>query len=290
MKDYFATTNPAVPRPQHSELPPDAHHGDGNVQGGERLASAAGGAALLYLGLRRGGLLGMLGAVIGGGLLARGISGRCAAKRALSPSPEEKQLAMEHGWNTAAAAIRSITINRPRQEVYDYWRNFENLARFMRNISHIEVIDSKRSRWLLKAPFGQQLEWVSHVIEDIPGERIAWETEYDADVRSTGWVEFRDAPGGRGTEVRAMIAYEPPGGRLGHLAARLWKEDPNSRAQQDLHRLKQILETGEAVQPNKMEPKATSPDSEAASAGTPRPSSESGDAAFGANGRASAGT
>lgn len=249
MKDYFATVNHAAPRPQRYVSTPKPSS-DANVHGGERVASAAGGAALLYHGLRRGGITGILEVLAGGALLTRGISGRCAAKRVLAPSEHEKQLAFEHGWNTAAAAICSITVNRPRQEVYEYWRNFENLPRFMKNISHIEVLDHKRSRWVVKAALGQKLEWVSHVIEDQPGERIAWETEYDADVRSTGWVEFRDAPGGRGTEIRTLIAYEPPGGRLGHLAARLLHEDPNSQARHDLRRLKQLLETGSSSMPN----------------------------------------
>ncbi len=244
MKDYFATMNPAVPLSQPQDAAPPQTPAPGNVRGAERAASLAGGAALLYYGLRRGGVLGAVSALAGGGLLIRGATGHCAAKDALTLSPEERQIALEYGWSSAAASTQRITVRRPRQEVYAFWRNFENLARFMRNVANVEVIDAKRSRWTVKAPLGRQFVWVSHLIEDRPGERIAWETEYDADIRSTGWVEFRDTPDGQGTDVTAMIAYEPPAGRVGHLAARLWREDPDSRVRQDLRRLKFILETG----------------------------------------------
>lgn len=218
-----------------------------NVRGTERAASGLGGAALLAMALRRGGLSGLLQAAVGTGLLVRGLTGHCSVKRMLAPSRFETDVARQHGWHTATAVSRSVTIGRPRTEIYDYWRRFSNLAHFMQHVERIDVLDDKRSRWVVKAPMGQTVEWVSRVTDDVPGERIAWETEDDADVRSTGWVEFADAPGERGTEVRAMIAYEPPGGRVGHLAAKLWREDPTTQMSDDLRRLKQVLETGEVT-------------------------------------------
>lgn len=237
-----------APRAQRYSPPGGSAHAP-NVDGIERAVSTAGGVAMLALGLRRSGMAGMLQAILGVALLARGITGRCAVKRALTATPYERDFAKEHGWHSVTAVSTGITIKRPREEVYAYWRNFNNLSHFMEHIEHIEVLSSSRSRWTVKAPMGQTVEWVAHVTEDIPNERIAWETEYDADVRSSGWVEFNDAPDGIGTEVQALIVYEPPGGRIGHLAARLWHEDPATQAQDDLRRLKKILEAGEAARP-----------------------------------------
>lgn len=237
-----------APWQQGSDVPPGAERDRSpNVHGMERAVSGAGGVALLAMALRRGGLFGLLQAAVGTGLLVRGVTGHCSAKRMLAPSRFEADVARQHGWHAATAVTRSVTIGRPRREVYEYWRRFSNLGYFMQHIERIDVLDDKRSRWVVKAPMGQTVEWVSQVTEDIPGERIAWETEADADIRSTGWVEFTDAPGERGTQVRAMVAYEPPGGRLGHLAAKLWREDPTTQMSDDLRRLKQVLETGEVT-------------------------------------------
>lgn len=225
--------------------PPGADRGGhaANVHGAERIASGVAGAALLWQGLRRGGLPGVLQVLLGGALLARSATGHCLVKRSLAATPYERRYAQEHGWHSATAVSASVVIQRPRPEVYAYWRNFNNLSHFMGHIERIEMLSSKRSRWVVKAPLGQTVEWVAHVTEDIPDERIAWETEYDADVRSSGWVEFRDTPDNAGTQVQALIAYEPPGGRVGHLAARLWREDPATQAGDDLNRLKVLLET-----------------------------------------------
>jgi len=226
-------------------LPPDAlPSGPTNVQGLERLASTSGGVVLLARGLRQGGVAGLLQALVGGALLARGVTAKCPVKRALAATSFEKQLAQENGWHSATAITTRITIRRPRSQVYAYWRNFNNLSHFMTHIERIEMLSDNRSRWVVKAPAGQTVEWTAHVMEDVPDRRIAWETEYDADIRSAGWVEFEDAPDGRSTQATVMIAYEPPGGKLGHLAARIWHEDPATQLCEDLENLKAILEAG----------------------------------------------
>lgn len=226
-------------------LPPDATApGPINVQGFERIASTSGGLVLLARGLRQGGVAGWLQAIVGGALLARGVTATCPVKRALAATSFEKKLAEENGWHSATALTTRIVIRRPRNQVYAYWRNFSNLSHFMTHIERIEMLSDHRSRWVVKAPVGQTVEWTAHVMEDVPDRRIAWETEYDADIRSAGWVEFDDTPDGRGTQVTVMIAYEPPGGKLGHLAARIWNEDPATQLCEDLENLKSILEAG----------------------------------------------
>ena len=140
---------------------------------------------------------------------------------------------------------KTVTINRPRQEIYDFWRDFSNLPQVMDNVVSIEKLDDRRSRWTVKAPGGGTVSWTSQVTEDQPGELIAWTSEEDADVPNSGRVEFRDAPGDRGTWVTATIVYDPPAGIIGKVIAKMFQREPHIQARRDLRRLKQLMETGE---------------------------------------------
>ncbi|WP_299451387.1 SRPBCC family protein [uncultured Pigmentiphaga sp.] len=244
---------PELPSEWEAEWPASA---DLNVGPAERIGSAAGGALLLVWGLRRGGLLGDLAAAAAAGLFWRAATGRCPVKQAVTPSPLERRIAREQGWISAAAATHAIVIDRPREEIYRFWRDFSNLPRFMQHIVNIDVITDMRSRWTVKAPFGKTVEWIAHVVEDIPNERIAWEAEATADIPNTGWVEFRDTADGKGTTVRAMIAYQPPLGQAGRVAARLSRENPSRQMAEDLRHLKLYLEAGAAAARTAGEPPA----------------------------------
>jgi uncharacterized membrane protein len=142
---------------------------------------------------------------------------------------------------------RTVTINRPRSEVYAFWRDFSNLPIVMDNVERIDVVDSTRSHWVVNAPAGRTVEWDAIVTADEPDSLIAWETAEGADIRSSGRVEFLDAAPGRGTMVRATIAYDPPGGVIGEWIAKIFQREPNVQARRDLRRLKQYLETGEVT-------------------------------------------
>lgn len=144
-----------------------------------------------------------------------------------------------------AMAVRAVTIGRPREEVFAFFRDFTNLARFMENIERVDVLDAQRSHWVVKAPAGHSVEWDSELTEDEPGRLLAWRTLDGAEVKNHGRVVFKDAPGGRGTEIHATIIYEPPGGALGKLIATLFQKEPGLQAKRDLRRLKMLLETGE---------------------------------------------
>lgn len=218
-----------------------------NVTGPEKWASIVGGGLLAAYGLKRGGVAGLATALLGGALVGRGITGHSPLKRNLIPSETELQLAREHGWTFAAPLSRAVTIGKPPREVYDYFRDFSHLPQFMENVERIEVIDDRRSHWVVKAPRGADVEWDSTITEDVPGERIAWESEPGADIRNTGSVEFREAPGDRGTEVHATILFEPPGGKLGRAVAALFLKDPAIQLRQDLRRFAMIMETGEVA-------------------------------------------
>ncbi|AYV47698.1 cyclase [Caulobacter flavus] len=140
---------------------------------------------------------------------------------------------------------RAITIDRSRDVLYAFWRDPKNLQRLMDNVERIDVVDERRSHWVVKGPAGADIEWDSLIVEDDPGRRIAWRAEEGAQVANRGWVEFRDGPPGRGTEVHALIEYDAPGGVLGRLIAKLFQREPNTQTRRELRRFKQLMETGE---------------------------------------------
>ncbi|MCK8458303.1 SRPBCC family protein [Sphingomonas faeni] len=139
---------------------------------------------------------------------------------------------------------RAVTINRPVSEVFAYFRDFTNLPTFMENVERIDILDNKRSHWVVKAPAGKTVEWDAVVIEEASDRLIAWASEPGADVANSGQVEFRDA-GARGTVVTATIAYDPPAGIVGKLIAKMFQREPAIQARRDLRRFKQLMETGE---------------------------------------------
>lgn len=143
---------------------------------------------------------------------------------------------------------RTITINRQPAEVYELWRDFENLPRFMHHLELVEVTGANRSHWTAKAPAGRTVEWDAEITEDRPNELIAWRSVgSDDDVKNSGSVYFTRAPGDRGTEVRVELNYDAPGGKAGATIAKLFGEEPGQQLNDDLRRFKQVLELGEVV-------------------------------------------
>ena len=159
--------------------------------------------------------------------------------------PDDARRHKEDRQSGEAVAVRAVTIGRPRDEVFAFFRDFTNLARFMENIERIDVLDNGRSHWVVKAPAGRSVEWDSVLTKEEPGRLLMWQTAPDAEVENHGRVVFTDAPGGRGTEIHATIVYEPPAGALGKLIATLFQMEPGQQAKRDLRRLKMLLETGE---------------------------------------------
>jgi uncharacterized membrane protein len=144
-----------------------------------------------------------------------------------------------------ANSIRAVMINRPRQELYDFWRDFTNLPRFAENVKDVEILESGRSQWTIAGPAGMDVDLVSEITEDRPGEYIAWRSTDGSDVDHEGWIEFRDNPFGRGTEVRVFISYDPPAGAIGKVVAKVLQREPRIQARRELRRFKQLMETGE---------------------------------------------
>jgi uncharacterized membrane protein len=141
----------------------------------------------------------------------------------------------------------TVTIRRPRAEVYAAWRDFSRLAQFMENVERIDVVDDRRSHWVVKAPGGRSVEWDARITEEEDGALIAWASEDGADVPNSGRVTFRDAQGDRGTLVSAMLVYDPPAGAVGRLVAKLFQREPAIQARRELRRFKQLMEAGEVA-------------------------------------------
>ncbi|MFZ5896302.1 MAG: SRPBCC family protein [Myxococcota bacterium] len=141
---------------------------------------------------------------------------------------------------------KSLTINRPVDEVYTFWRDLTNQPSFMTHLSRVEVYGD-RSRWYAEGPAGVEISWEAELTEDRPGEFISWRSLPGSSIETEGSVSFCDAPGQRGTEIHVEIRYEPPLGVTGLSLATLFGAIPEQKLEDDLRRLKQILETGEVV-------------------------------------------
>ncbi|MFC7537088.1 SRPBCC family protein [Sphingomonas sp. GCM10030256] len=140
---------------------------------------------------------------------------------------------------------RTLTIGKPRHELYQVWRDFTRFPEFMDNVREISKLDETRSRWTIEAPAGATVELITRIVEDKPGETIAWVSEPDSQIETDGRVELADAPPGRGTYVRLLVRYKPPAGAVGRLVAKVLQREPNVQARRDLRRFKQLMETGE---------------------------------------------
>lgn len=138
----------------------------------------------------------------------------------------------------------AVTISRPPEDVYRFWRNFENLPRFSRHLKSVEVLDDKRSRWTTEGPNGD-VTWEAEMTEDVPGHRISWQSLEGADVQNMGSVEFVPAPGKRGTELYASMQFDAPGGAVGEFYAKMTGNDPEQEVGETMRRCKAILECGE---------------------------------------------
>jgi uncharacterized membrane protein len=141
----------------------------------------------------------------------------------------------------------ALTIGRSPEEVYRFWRDFDNLPRFMNHLEAVRITGERTSHWKAKAPVGMTVEWDAEIIEDRPNELIVWQSLENADVENSGSVRFAPAPGHRGTEIILEMRFHPPGGVVGAKFAKLFDEVPKMQMRNDLRRFKQVMETGQVV-------------------------------------------
>ncbi len=198
-----------------------------------RLAGGALGTLLVLRGMAKGGLRGMASGLAGGALLARSLS--------------NLDLATLLGFGAAEHGIevqKTINVAAPVEKVFAFWTDYQNFPRFMRHVREVRV-DGNRSRWVVDGPAGARIEWASEVVREIPDSLIEWRSTPDSAVKHEGAVRF-DANGDGGTRVTVRICYLPPAGALGHALAAVFGADPKSGMDDDLMRMKSMIETGRA--------------------------------------------
>lgn len=223
------------------ELVERQHHLKHNINGFERVASIIAGSALGFVGLRK-----TLKdhSIPGAGMVLGGVA---LIKRGFSANPSETARTGNATipYQQGVRVDRSITINAGREEVFAFWRNLENLPRFMKHVQCVKQVDSRHSRWIVEGPAGAKVEWDAEIINEVPNELLAWRSLPGASVNNAGSVRFEHATAGRGTKVRVALQYEPPAGQLGALLGKLFGANPDREVDIELHRLKNIIEAGE---------------------------------------------
>jgi len=220
-----------------------------NISQAERWISMAAGAGMAAYGLTRRRAGGWVMAGLGALLVRRGMSGHCETYKMLglntAGTGEDTRQAL--GGLAGVNVEESVVINRPISELYRFWRNLENLPRFMSHLESVERITDTLSRWRAKAPAGTTVEWNAEIINEVADRVIGWRSIEGSDVVSAGSVNFDDVGAGGGTRVRVRLQYSPPGGKIGDALARLLGSDAATRIRQDLQRFKQLVEAGETA-------------------------------------------
>jgi uncharacterized membrane protein len=224
----------------------DNANGSGiNVGGVERVVCAIAGGALAVYGLRKRSISGLGITLAGAALLHRGAAGHCNTYQALGISTAKNTT--HHADVARDVHIeKSIIIDKSPEELYSFWRQFENLPRFMDHLESVNSVGFNRWHWVAKGPAGVRLEWDAEIYNEKPNELIAWRS-LDGNFINAGSVHFEPAPGERGTMVKVVMNYNAPGGKVSALLAKLFGQEPGQVIEEDLRRLKQILETGEVA-------------------------------------------
>ncbi len=154
---------------------------------------------------------------------------------------------LSNGSNKGIHAKGTCVVNLPPEEVYNFWRNFQNLPRFMRHLDSVVDLGDGRSRWKAKGPAGMEVEWDATIVADVPHEVITWRSLEGSDVDNAGAVRFERATGGRGTIIKVNLEYLPVGGVISATVAKLFGEEPQQQLDDDLRRFKQVMEVGEVI-------------------------------------------
>jgi len=210
-----------------------------NIGESERWLSAIFGATLLAVGTRRGGFFTRVLALGSGGLMvARAASGHSYLYERLGVSSGDLDL------GAGLPVVDSVTVSRPIDEVYAFWRDFENLPKFMAHLDTVVLLGGGRSHWEMRGPGNLPIEWDAEIIDDRRNDRISWRSLPGSSVEQSGSVHFRRAPGDRGTEVRLKMRYVPPGGAPGFAVAKALAAVTAEQVAEDLARFKQLLEAG----------------------------------------------
>ena len=218
-----------------------------NIAEPERWVSVILGGALAAYGLKMRSVPGFVIGAVGGALIHRGATGHCMVYESMGittaeEQEDDRQVSVPYG--RGIRVDQSVTINATPERIYTFWRNFSNLPRFMNNLESVECHDNTRSRWVAKGPAGTTVDWEAEIINEIPNELIGWRSLEGSQVDNAGSVHF--SPTGTGTEVKVVLRYDPPAGKAGAKVSKILGEDPAVQVEEDLQRLKTLMETGAA--------------------------------------------
>jgi uncharacterized membrane protein len=208
-----------------------------NVGDKERMISALAGAASIFYGLARRDKQGLGLAALGSYLVYRGVSGHCLTYQTLGVNTTSER-------TEGILVDKSITIDVQPDKLYKFWVDFENLPQFMDHLEAVWMIGDHRYRWVAKAPAGMSVEWDADIIEERPGELVAWRSLQGSEIANEGSVRFEPADHGLATTVHVSLKYYPPAGKVGAWIAKMLGEEPGDQIEADLQHLKEIMESG----------------------------------------------
>jgi len=224
----------------------------GSINTAERWISGIAGGALAFYAVKnlknrkRRSWTGYSSAVGASLMLLRSVTGKSPLYRWIGINTQNRDLpqsaSVQHDNNVQI--VKTIVINKSPEELFRFWRNFENLPKFMNHLQAVTVLDSNHSHWVAKGPAGSTVEWDAVIHNEIDNELIAWRTVGNSDISHAGSVEFESA-GSAGTEVKVKLDYEPPVGKLGALVAQVLGEEPGVQIEEDLNHFKQLIEGGQ---------------------------------------------
>jgi uncharacterized membrane protein len=227
--------------------------GNGGAGVLDRAVSAAAGAGLVAYGLSRRGWKRGLSLAAGGDLLTRALSGESLLCRGLGLHDGNEQ-ARDHKQGIRIS--ESVSVDRPPQDLYNLWRDVENLPRFMRHVEAVHKTGDKTSHWRVSGPAGIAAEWDAEIVRDIPGRLITWQSLENASVVHAGSVSFHRMAEQESTEVKVVLRYDPPAGVLGEIFASLFNEKLGAQVREDILRFKETAEMGQGFAPAGPAPEA----------------------------------
>lgn len=217
-----------------------------NVSEAERLVCGGVGLLLLLAGLKKGSLRGLFVAAVGGDLVRKAVTGHSYAYQVLGLNTAEDAPPSPAGAPSDAAEVaQAVTVMLPLVETYRRWRDPETFARAMAHFAEVSTSDPDRAHWEVKTPLGKTFAWDARVVEEVPERYVRWETLPGAAVPNETTVTFREAPGGRGTEISFAVRYDPPGGLIGDKLANVFEAMPKAVIYRGMRRFKSLVETGE---------------------------------------------
>ncbi len=213
-----------------------------NVGSNERLASVFVGGWLTVSGLLKGSLSGLCRAAMGGSLLYRGVKGHCSLYQVLGVSTAEPASQASLTSGEGFRIEKQVRVNTSPEELYRFWRRLENLPRVLGHIKSVVQTDALRSTWVARGPFNSDFTWEAEIVEEKPGELIAWRSLPGSTVATAGSVHFQRTPNTGATDVTVVLRYSPPGGVVGKAIASLFDESPENQVERELDFFRQFIE------------------------------------------------